>query len=116
MLRPNFWPEGSKIVDNPSQVAEILSREERSAKIAEIQKVLREQGKTLSEEEKKKNLADLFRLMEEDEIAREGAFEIPEEALHIPGEEEKDTMYAAESKATSATNDSIGGEDSRLVA
>ncbi len=116
MLRPNFWPEGSKIVDNPSQVAEIFSREERSAKIAEIQKILREQSRTLPEKEKKGLLAKLFDLMEEDEVARAGEFDT-QGNMHASSQIEKDEMCAVESVPARAVNDSDIEEGSgKLVA
>lgn len=102
-----FWPDGSKIIDKPAQVAELLIQEERRARIAEIQQILREQSLTLSSEEKKSKLAKLFELMEEEEIARGGDFDTTP-MLHTPSEEEKDRMYSLES---GAANDSLGEAD-----
>lgn len=116
MPLPNFWPEGSKIVEKPDQVTELLSSEKRAREVARIQAALREQGSVLPRDTKKTLLADLFRLMEEDEVARGGAFEVPEDALHTPGQKDKGMLHALENKITSATNDSVGGEGSRLVA
>ncbi len=104
-----FWPEGSKIINNPSQVAEIFSHEERSAKIAKIQTTLREQSRTLPEKEKKGLLAKLFDLMEEDEVARAGEFNT-EGNMHASSQIEKDEVYAVESVPARAVNDSDIGE------
>ncbi len=116
MRLPNFRPEGTQIIDNPGQVTELLSLEKRAREIAKIQATLREQASSLPSDKKKALLADLFKLMEEDEVARRGAFEVHEEGLHTPSQEERDMMYAVESKTTSATNDSVGGQGTRLVA
>lgn len=116
MKFPGFWPDGSKIIDNPSQVSEINAHEKRSAKINEIQTTLRTQNKTLPEKEKKVLLAQLFDLMEEDEVARQGDFDT-EGHLHMLNQEEKDRMYATESTTTRAVNDSeIEAGGGRLVA
>ncbi len=111
MKRFNFWPEGSEIIENQDQVAKILSHKERTVRISEIQTRLREQSKTLSVNEKKSLLAKLFDLMEEDEVVREGEFDIRGH-LHIQSQDEK---YSAESVTTKAVNDSEIGEDGRKL-
>ncbi len=103
MKFPGFWPEGSKIITNVQNAQHEL----RTKDIARLQNELKREGLDMPAPIRKAKLADLFKLMEEDEVARGGTFEV-EQLLHIPSEEEKDRMYSLESKAA---NDSVGEAD-----
>lgn len=103
MKFPGFWPEGSKIITN----VQSAQHELRQKDIARLQDELKMGGLDMAAPIRKAKLAELFKLMEEDEVARGGAFHV-EPMLHTPSEEEKDRMYSLES---GAANDSLGEAD-----
>lgn len=101
MKFPGFWPDGAKVITN------VQENEARTKAIAQLQNELKKGGLEMPAPRRKAKLAELFKLIEEDEVARGGAFDT-KSMLHILSQEEQDRMYSLESKAA---NDSVGEAD-----